>query len=853
MTTGERWQRVEAVLDAALAHDPSHWPALLDERCSDDPDLRAEVEALLGRLDTARRFLDSPPAGTAAALLSEARTAAPSLEGTRVGAYRIVREIGRGGMARVFLAERADGAFTQQVALKLLRPGLDTDLDLARFRAERQILATLSHPNVARLLDGGVTEDGRPYLVLEYVDGQPIDKWCDARALTVAQRVDLFLTVVDATQHAHTSLVVHRDLKPSNVLVDGAGTVKLLDFGLAKLVQSDTAPTSAYAPPTTRLGHRWMTPEYAAPEQIRGEPVTTLTDVYQLGAVLYELLSGRLPFGTRAGDGRALEDAVLRDAPAPPSTVASTEAARRALRGDLDAIVLKALRKEPERRYASAAALLDDLERHRDGRPVLARPDDAWYRVRRFCGRHRAAVTGAALVGALSAAYVGTVVVGRARIQRALVDQTLSARKAEQVTDFMLGLFEASESGQALTDTVTARQLLSRGLARARTLSGQPELQAQMLGVIGRIDAQLADNAGATRLLDEALAIERRLHAAPHADIAAALEHLARVHELVRDVDGTLRLRREALAQRRALSGDADPKTVDALYGLAFALHMAGNEREAGPLFDRWLALVARQPAESSAARADELESAAELLEMRGQYARAESTYRRVLAIERAVYGEEHPMVAGTTSDLAELVMYRGDTAGGVALRRQAVAIMRRAYPEGHPQLANELRLLGTMLSRQHRYEEALPLLRESLAMQRRFRGSDALDVATVELDVAFALTSLRRKLPDAEALSREARRALRAQLGANNAMAALATVRLGDALRAEGRLGEAKPLLDSAYARLKDARGPAREWTYSAAAALARYYDTVRQPDSAARYRALLPNAASNSGSRHR
>jgi len=299
------WHRVERVLDLALESDPAHWSTVLTNACDNDRSLRDDVEDLLSRYATARGFLETPPKTTAAALIAEVRKTddATSHEGRRVGAYRIVRLIGHGGMSRVFLAERADGEFTQQVALKLLRPGLDSEIDRHRFRDERQILASLNHPNIARLLDGGVTNEGQPYLVLEFVDGKPIDRYCTERALGVRARLELFLAIADAVQSAHRSLIVHRDLKPSNILVTNDGAVKLLDFGLAKLLEPTYGvETAAF----TATGRRWMTPEYAAPEQIRGMSITTLTDVYQLGAVLHDLLVGRPPFGTRDASIHAL-------------------------------------------------------------------------------------------------------------------------------------------------------------------------------------------------------------------------------------------------------------------------------------------------------------------------------------------------------------------------------------------------------------------------------------------------------------------------------------------------------------------------------------------------------------------
>jgi serine/threonine-protein kinase len=314
----EYWRKVERVLDVALESDPSSWKSVLDDACGGDVALRAEAENLLSRYTSARSYLASPPVISAAALVAEAHEAAAgeTVEGRRIGAYRLVRQIGRGGMSRVYLAARADGAFEQQVALKVLRPGLDAEIDRNRFRAERQILATLDHPHIARLLDGGITDDGAPYLVLEHVDGQPIDAYCNEQSLDVAARLRLFVDVADATQHAHRRLVVHRDLKPSNIFVTRDGAVKLLDFGLAKLLEADSrtdAPALA-----THTANRWMTPEYAAPEQVRGESVTTLTDVYQLGAVLYQLLAGVPPFGHRLASVHELEERVLRHEPPRP-------------------------------------------------------------------------------------------------------------------------------------------------------------------------------------------------------------------------------------------------------------------------------------------------------------------------------------------------------------------------------------------------------------------------------------------------------------------------------------------------------------------------------------------------------
>ena len=450
----DRWRVIERVLDEALAHEPEQWPAVLDETCSNDPELRSEVESLLRRTSSAQSFLDSPPFVIAAAIVAESKNGGEDANaaGRRVGVYRLIKEIGRGGMSRVFLAERADGQFEQRVAIKLLRPGLDSELDQARFRAERQILAALSHPNIARLFDGGLADDGVPYLVLEYVEGKPINLYCEERKLSAAERLELFSPVLDAAQYAHRNLVVHRDIKPSNILVTAEGDVKLLDFGLAKLLEPTSDDESL-----TQTGQRWMTPEYAAPEQVRADSVTTLTDVYQLGAVLYELLTGGPPFGRRSRGLHELEGAILDHEPRPPSSAAST---RKELRGDVDAILLKALRKEPERRYSSAAAFREDVEKFLNGQPVRARADSALYRFRKFVRRNAVVsattlLTAVALIAATALSVHG---MREARQERDRAEQALKRSHASVAFENLL--FKLLPVGGA---PMTYDQLIARG------------------------------------------------------------------------------------------------------------------------------------------------------------------------------------------------------------------------------------------------------------------------------------------------------------------------------------------------------------------------------------------------------
>ncbi|HKD18434.1 MAG TPA: serine/threonine-protein kinase, partial [Thermoanaerobaculia bacterium] len=381
--TPEEWRRVKAILEDALEHPEDERHSYIDRACGEDLDLREHVRALARAAEGDGGMLDATDAVAAGAEVPEP----PGRAGERVGAYALEAEIARGGMGVVYLARRADAEFQKKVAIKLMRPGLIGEADLRRFKSERQIAAALDHPNIARLLDGGTTAAGEPYFVMEYVEGRPLLEFCRSHRLPPRARLDLFRRICDAVQYAHQHLVVHRDLKPGNILVAEDGTPKLLDFGIAKLMSGPegiTEPTATF--------ERVLTPEYASPEQVRGRPVTTASDVYSLGVILYELVTDEKPYRIESSDPAELVRLVCERDPDRPSTRTA------GLSGDLDAIVLKAMRKEPEQRYRSVAALSDDLGRYLEGHPVEARRGSAGYRARKFVRRHRVGAAATALV-----------------------------------------------------------------------------------------------------------------------------------------------------------------------------------------------------------------------------------------------------------------------------------------------------------------------------------------------------------------------------------------------------------------------------------------------------------------------
>jgi serine/threonine-protein kinase len=526
---------------------------------------------------------------------------------TRAGAYRLVEHIASGGMGVVYRAERDDGQVRHQAAVKILRRGLDAEDQVRRFASERQILASLDHPNIARLIDAGVTDDMRPYVVMEYVDGQQIDAYCDERRLSVKQRVALIRDVAMAVDYAHRNLVVHRDLKPSNIFVTDDGQVKLLDFGIAKLLDADPEGATAVTVPGVRL----MTPGYASPEQITGAHVTTSTDVYVLGLLLYELLTG-----TRAQetDGRSLpdiEELVVRGAPRRPSEVVASLPAtlavttsgppataiaqargttpgrlRRLLRGDLDRIVGMALRKEPDRRYPSAQAFADDLNRYLDGKPVQARADSAAYRVGKFVRRRWPAVAAAGLFVALLVAYAVTMTIQSRQI-RAERDRAQAAQaKAEEVTSFLVRMFQASDPGETRGDTVTARELLATGVERVGALDSQPAVQGQLLDVMGRVYQSLGRFDDARSLLERALRVRRGAFGESHRDVGDAWTHLGELSSMQgRYADAESQLR-TALAIHEGLNGKESPEFATDLHLLGAVLVDKGEPAQGKQLFE---------------------------------------------------------------------------------------------------------------------------------------------------------------------------------------------------------------------------------------------------------------------------
>ncbi|HSL70493.1 MAG TPA: serine/threonine-protein kinase, partial [Longimicrobiales bacterium] len=768
----QRWQSLQELFANARAATEDERERLLQEHARVDAELVEQVRALLAA--------DAQP-GIMDALGSQLQSIArvvqePALN--RIGPYRVIGELGRGGMGVVYHAERADGQFQQRVAIKLIS-ATNADHPLhQRFLAERQILAGLVHPNIARLLDGGITDDGRPYLVMEYVDGVPITTYCDRHRLDVRARLKLFVDVCAAVQHAHQNLVVHRDLKPSNILVSSDGRVHLLDFGIAKLINP-----SGNDWPVTHGDARAMTPEYASPEQVCGAALTTASDIYSLGVLLYELLSGSLPYRLATGSPVEVATAVCEQDPEPPSQRAAqperaaqsrgatVERLARQLEGDLDGIVLMAMRKEPRLRYASADMLRQDIERYQRGLQVHAHRGNLRYRIGKLVRRHRVETAAAAIV--LGALVTGlTVAIGqsrRASRERDRAEQALI--ESEGVTSFLLDLFQTGDPGDPPPAELSALDLLRRGALRADELSNQPIAHARLLDVIGQMSLHLGRWVDAERYLEQAVAIRRSTLGSNSPELATSLIHLGWVYRAQNRYDRARPLVAEALAIRQRALPPNHPDIGDAFNELGWLSGGRSQERlyqqalailpDTGAAAERRIAVLQglttnlrRQGrlTEALAADRDALRTAErsfgpdhhvtgsalihlgdQVKDIEQDAAAAEQLYRRGLDLLTRHFGENSIRLIHGLNSLADLLSSRGDAAAE-QLYRRALAIRQSATGPEHPSVADQQHRLARELARQGRTEEAEALARQALELSTRTLGAASTVITSARL-----------------------------------------------------------------------------------------------------------------------
>ncbi|HEX6308243.1 MAG TPA: serine/threonine-protein kinase [Longimicrobiales bacterium] len=828
-----RWTRLQEIFHAAVALPEAARPAFLDGACRGEPALRADVEKMLRADALADAALDGVRVGIAelaAEALDEAdgSGADDSWEGRTLGPYRVLRKVGQGGMGAVYEAERED--VHKRVALKVVRGALGAPDLVRRFLVERRVLARLAHPAIAGLLDAGMLDDDTPWLAMELVEGAPITRYCEQHEVDVATRLRLFLQVCEAVDYAHAHLIVHRDIKPSNVLVDEGGRVRLLDFGIAKLLgQDDDAAGEA-----TRTGLRVLSPEYAAPEQFTGAPITTATDVHALGVLLFELLTGERPYAAAGGSAMAAAQAVVETEPPRPSSVAGRSAGRekradRRLAGDLDAICLKALAKDPARRYRSARQLGDDIVRHLEGVPVEARLPTLGYSVGRFVRRNAALVGAAALVTLALATGLGAALWQSAQAQAAQAE-------SEEVTAFVVGLFEASDPEATLGQEVPVRTLLEQGSGRVEELAAEPRIQARMLSVMARAYRGLGDPHRARELAERAIALRSSLVGREDAEVAASVATLAQTLDDLGDEDGAIEKHREALEILRGQLGPAHERTTYTALRLSRLLALEGQWEEAQKLAAEALRLrrAARPP--DPEAEAEALRTLATVRWWGPQdLDGAEALYREALTIQERLFGPDDPRVESGLVPLGGLLAQQRKFEEAESVARRALELRTRIYGPDHPSVAYQLSNVAYVLSNAGRHEEAATLYREVVERYRAVFPGDHPRLATALTGIA--ITFGRRGMVDSTLTYMEPAAAMIARLnGPDHPETALAHHNLGMSYLRLGRHEPAARELELAYetrSRLHGASSPGALRSgaayASALAELGRYADAER------------------------
>ena len=640
---------------------------------------------------------------------------APGQTGQTIGHYHLLQKVGEGGMGEVWVAEQQE-PIRRKVALKLIKAGMDTKQVIARFESERQALAMMDHPAIARIFDAGETREGRPFFVMEYVQGTPITAYCDQNRLTIQERLGLFMQVCEGVQHAHQKAIIHRDLKPSNILVaiqDDKPIPKIIDFGVAKATAQSLTEKTVF----TELGMMIGTPEYMSPEQaeMSGQNIDTRTDIYSLGVILYELLTGARPFESKELRRGALDEIrrkIREEDPPKPSTrlstmgEASTASAQkrrielptlvRQIRGDLDLITMKALEKDRTRRYGTPSEIKADIERFLSHEPIIARPPSASYLIKKFVRRHRAGVGVASLLIVLLVAFSITMAIQSRRIAAERDRANQEAETARQVSDFLVGLFKVSNPSEARGNSITAREILDKGADKVtRELSGQPTVQGKLMYTMGSVYESLGLFDRAQDLLEKALAVRTKALGPNHTDVGTTLKQLGNIASDKGDLAKAKDLYLKAMAIQEKAAGPESEEVAACLHNLGTLYEIQGNHSEARRLLERSLAIREKVLGPEHELVATTLNSLGGIAFREGDMKRTVEIWEKALAIREKVLGREHPLIAHSLNNLALAHLWGGDPKGAVPLLERTVQIQEKVLGPNHPDLASGLSNLG--------------------------------------------------------------------------------------------------------------------------------------------------------------
>ncbi len=889
-----RWLQIQSLFEQLIDSDDGERAGRLARACGDDLELRCSVESLLEADARHEDPVQNAIGDAAEALLEDHQD---RLIGTRIGPYRVVSILGYGGMSTVYRGERDDAQYQQTVAIKVLQHATLHPRLRSRLHSERHILATLDHPSIARLIDSGDLEDGTPYLIMEHVDGTSIDTYCDTRTLFVRERVSLFIQVCAAVQYAHRNLVVHRDIKPSNIYVTDEGVPKLLDFGIAKLLAPDSL---SHTLPVTRLQERMLTPENAAPEQVLGRPITTATDIYALGVLLYQLLTGRSPYRLLSYSQLQLERAICMDDPVRPSHMVvsklggetdadrsrisdrrglSPQRLRGRLSGDLDAIISMAMRKEPDRRYPSVEAFADDLSRHLLGQPVRARHGDWRYHTAKFLRRHVFAVAGVGAVFLGLAFFGGVMFWQNHRIELARYATAQERDRAQQVSAFLVDVFSKADPFNAQGKEQTAKDLLERGAEKiSGNISLQPEVRAQLLESIGLAYRRQGLPERAIPLFEQALAIRRLERPLDNSHVAVALANLARAltdagHLISAEAD-----LQQAVDLSESGGEPTSIETADILVQFGnFALDAKSDPLRASRLFGKALSIYRNALGSQNLQAAAALNGLAASAVWTDDYPLAERYQREALAIFQTAVSRNHPDNAVALATLGYILTQRDKYAEAEQVLTEALQIERSVFGPNNQRIAATEGDLGNLYDRQGDTQRAIAATQTALQITRDHLGPghylngyylDALanlylkanDLQTAESDARQALAIYAQALPARHLYVATTRQLLGEVLmrrgslaaaqtefnialdinaglaGADSWRAARSQASLGWLLIASDKAAQGEPMLVAARSKLLSTVGPKHPATQQATARLAEYYRTHHRDAEAAR-----------------
>jgi serine/threonine protein kinase len=820
--TGDNWERVKEILHQAMQLAPQERSAFLDETCASDRALREELESLLLADDGLHPgFLISPPMAGKWDTVANGIDIAGGLAAGQIFAQRfqLVRKLGEGGMGQVWLAEQTSPV-KRQVALKLIKAGMYDESVVQRFQSERQSLAIMDHPAIAKVFDAGTTPQGQPYFVMEYVHGLPITEYCDQKKLKIPERLELFIHACEAVQHAHRKAIIHRDIKPANILVvevDGKPTPRIIDFGLAKAI----TPQASNEPHFTKMGFFMGTPGYMSPEQ--ADPsvrdIDTRTDVYSLGVVLYVLLAGLQPFDTKQQQEFPLDELLRKlrvEEPPTPSTrvgsnrmnSAGTAEARsteprqlvKILRGDLDWITMKALEKDRARRYGTASDLAADIRHYLNNEPVVARPANVAYQVRKYARRHRVAVGVTAGLVLVLAVFSVLQALQLRRIIRERDRANRERDRATRITDFMTGMFKVSDPGQARGNSVTAREILDKASNDMRTgLAKDPEVQSQMMQVMATTYENLGLYARADELAKRALDSRLSQWGPDDPKTLESMTQLGRILDREANYAESEKLERQALAGERRILGTDDPLTLKEMDDLAGVLGHEGHfdeeeklEREAAEVGTRKLGAENQQVLRASS-------NLGVALWNQGRYAEAEQEYRRVLEVDRRVLGPDDPQTLKAIGNLGLALKSQSRLSEAEPLFREALTRAQRVVGSEHPDTAFDMDRLADLLSMEGHLADAEKLTREELAIRMRTLGPEHTRTLVAKINLSDELYS-EGHIREAEKLQREVLETQIRLRGPENVNTLIFRSYLARTLTREGHYAEAEKLARETY-----------------------------------------------------